>query len=82
MKTTIKTLSIILIAVFGVSACKKDSTIKGNATLTGKWLYVGSMISSGGPQYWVKPTASNSKDYLEFKSDGTMNWTSNNDFKK
>jgi hypothetical protein len=82
MKTIIKTLSMVLIGVFFVSACKKDNTIKGNATLTGKWLYAGSMMSSGGPQYWVKPTASNSKDYMELKSDGTMSWTGNNDFKK
>jgi hypothetical protein len=82
MKIIVKTLSLVLIMLFCVGACKKDNTIKGNTALAGKWLYAGSMISSGGPQYWVKPTASNSKDYLELKSDGTMSWTGNNDFKK
>ena len=82
MKTIVKTLSIILLVQFCISACKKDSAVKGNATVTGKWRYVGSMMSSGGPQYWVKPIAGNNKDYLELKNDGTMYWTGNNDFKK
>lgn len=78
MKTIVKTLSLVLITLFCISACKKDNTIKGNTTLTGKWLYAGGTLSDGWKTYFVKATT---YSFVEFKNDGTLGGTAFNDYK-
>ncbi|MDB5135729.1 MAG: hypothetical protein JWP37_2332 [Mucilaginibacter sp.] len=57
------------LVILGTSACKKDSGAKGNTTLQGKWKVIGSMISSGGPMYFVPD---NGNHYAQFNTDGTI----------
>ncbi|MDB5288089.1 MAG: hypothetical protein JWR05_3038 [Mucilaginibacter sp.] len=78
MKTIVKTLSLVLITLFCVGACKKDNTIKGNTTLTGKWLCTGGTVSDGWKSYFVKATT---YYFVEFKNDGTLGGTAFNDYK-
>jgi hypothetical protein len=81
MKHLICLLSAVLILV--VSACHKDSAVvipasKTKATLPGTWKVIGSMISSGGPEYFV---ADNNKDYATFNADGTIGGTAFSGYK-
>jgi hypothetical protein len=77
MKTIAKTLSLVLITLFCVGACKKDNTIKGNTTLTGKWLCTGGTVSNGWKSYFVKAIIKTTTTYsfVEFKNDGTLGGT-------
>ena len=67
MRYLIIALSLIVLIQF--SACKKDATSKPK-TLTGTWTLSRSLISSGGPTYWVP--AANNNDYIQFKANGTV----------
>lgn len=69
---------MVLLAVF-VLSCSKDQ-LTGPVTLTGKWIYIGSKQSSGGPQYFTP--AKNNKNYLQLNADGTMVWTQADFYKK
>lgn len=44
--------------------------MKGNNTLTGKWKLAGSMVSAGGPMYYVP--AANKNSYIQFNADYTL----------
>lgn len=70
---------IILLAV----ACHKDGATvipasKTKATLPGTWKVIGSMLSAGGPQYFVPD---NNKDYATFNADGTIGGTAFSGYK-
>src|SRR4051812_33152701 len=81
MKNLSKLLALAIITTMVISACTKDGIKQvGDTTLTGKWLFTGSMQSSGGPQYWVK--ANNNTTFLELKSNGTLTWTGVNDYNR
>jgi hypothetical protein len=79
MKTTAKILSALFIIGIIVAGCTKQGATP-NASLTGKWRFVGSRQSSGGPTYWVPATSSN--NYLELRANGTMEWTVGDEYKK
>ena len=81
MKYLIYSLSILLF--LAVSACHKDSSTvipasKTKATLPGTWKVIGSMLSAGGPQYFVPD---NNKDYATFNADGTIGGTAFSGYK-
>jgi hypothetical protein len=69
--------SLFFVVILLAMACHKDSVTvipasKTTATLPGKWKVIGSMISSGGPMYFV---AASGKDYVAFNTDGTLGGT-------
>ncbi|RWY47965.1 hypothetical protein [Mucilaginibacter gilvus] len=72
MKTIIKiSFALFAIAVIAVACTNKQGAVP-NASLTGKWRYIGSRMSSGGPQYFVPAT--NSNGYLQLNADASMYW--------
>jgi hypothetical protein len=81
MKHLIYLLSFTIILL--VFACHKDSiavksSVKTAATLPGKWKLIGTMLSAGGPQYFVPD---NNKDYVTFNTDGTLEGTAFSGYK-
>ncbi|AMR34288.1 hypothetical protein A0256_23960 [Mucilaginibacter sp. PAMC 26640] len=83
MKYLLKSSLVITVLLVLLAACSKDYSPKNkkpNASLTGKWTYIGSKQSNGGPQYFVP--AKNSNDYLQLNADGSMTWTPANVYKK
>lgn len=82
MKKISTNILAVLALLFILTACSKDYTppVTPYTTLPGKWTYIGSKASSGGPQYFVP--AKNSNDYIQLNTDGTMTWTPGNVYKK
>ncbi len=81
MKHLVYLLSVVII--LAISACHKDGAtvipaFKTKATLPGTWKVIGSMLSAGGPQYFVPD---NNKDYATFNADGTIGGTAFSTFK-
>ncbi|MEO7214877.1 hypothetical protein [Mucilaginibacter sp.] len=80
MRTVAKISFVIFaIAIIAVGCTNKQGATP-NASLVGKWRYVGSRMSNGGPQYWAPAT--NNNNYLQLSVNGTMEWTPGNEYKK
>ncbi|HTE01492.1 MAG TPA: hypothetical protein VK668_19530 [Mucilaginibacter sp.] len=76
MKYLAYSLSIVIILL--ISACNKENlqgktslkaVPKIKASLPGTWKVIGSMISSGGPLYFVP---ADGKDHASFNTDGAL----------
>ncbi|WP_183556691.1 lipocalin family protein [Mucilaginibacter sp. SP1R1] len=70
--------ALLVAIIIQTSACKKSNTSVVNTSLTGQWKLSRSLISSGGPQYWVKAT---NTSYVLFNDDGALGGTAFTDYK-
>jgi hypothetical protein len=78
------TFLLLVTCILFASACNKmgippkTTSFKTAATLPGKWKLIGTMLSAGGPEYFVPD---NNKDYVTFNTDGTLGGTAFSGFK-
>jgi hypothetical protein len=78
MKIFTKILAIAMVVL--IFACNKDNVT--SLALVGKWKATESLVSAGGPAYWVAAPAKTNYDYIQFDQDGKLEGSAIGDYVK